>query len=661
MNPNYDSHILRWKNVNWPSDEPKLLASIRSCKGREVLARVRQGEKLVEVASPNGDFTKRLKQGNINLHSQFELEVITRGPALGKSEPVEQKKAEDFTDRNDFNTLQWNGERGTGTPVFSRVRNTPMFFRNNGMNADLVDLYAGQTLFLVLNGGSLAGFDWSRLKQPGICTLGVNNGAHLLRPTFWTSVDDPTRFMRSIWADPTITKFIPMSHFHKPIWEPAKNTFSDSKVKDFPNVYGYRRNEAFQASQWLFEDTINWGNHGHRGGGRSVMLAALRIAFLLGFRRVCLVGCDFYMDDNNRYFFAEERSKQAISNNQNSYRIMMGFFEELQPHFLDAGFHVVNCNPKSQLKVFPFADLEEELNSARTDTTATTMGMYVDRYKEQKQEQKQKQAQQEKQDRHKRPAQKAPAPVVAKQKGLVKPSVPAAPQAVQRTRRIESIVLDHLIKVLRAAPVLKNPFDHLELNAAFPEDVYREMLSSLPEDRYYHELKHADAMQPDGHSARLRFGFSAEEIGRLPAHQQRIWSQLRTVMHDPRLEATFRTVFNDSLRQRFGKGFERLKLKPQPELIRDLMGYRIGVHPDIPNKVITIQFYLPADKSMSAWGTTYYRRESRKYEAVKRLEFAPRSGHAFVVNDHSFHGVDVKIADGQQRNSLMLTYYQRER
>lgn len=649
MNPIYDSHILRWKNVNWSADEPKLLASIRNCKGKEVLARVRQAGKLVEVQSPNGDLTRRLQQNQINLRSGFELEIITREPLIGKPETAAvPQKVKDYIDQNDFNTLQWNGDRGTGSPVTSRVRNTPMFFRNNGMNADLVDLYAGQTLFLVLNGGSLERFDWSRLKKPGICTFGVNNGAHLLRPTFWTSVDDPTRFMRSIWADPTITKFIPMSHFQKPIWDPGKNAFSETKVKDFPNVYGYRRNEAFHANQWLFEDTINWGNHGHLGGGRSVMLAALRIAFLLGFRRVCLLGCDFYMDNNNRYFFAEERSKQAISNNQNSYRIMMGFFEELQPHFLANAFHVVNCNPKSQLKVFPQADLDEELRNAQIDMSATTVGMYVDRYKDQKKV---------KQDKTET---KAPQP--AKDKGQVvnkHVSLPV-PAPSQKSRRFESVVLEQLIKVIRATPLQNDPFAHLRLDAAFPLDIYREIVNNLPEDRYYHELRHADAIQPDGKSARLRFGFSPEEIGRLPASRQKLWSQLRAVLHDPRLEMTFRTVFNEGLRKRFGKEFSRLKLQPRPELIRDLKGYRIGVHTDIPQKVMTIQFYLPPDESQGAWGTTYYRRNKEgKFESVHRLGFMPRSGHAFVVNDHSFHGVDVKITEGQQRNSLILTYYQK--
>ena len=61
-----------------------------------------------------------------------------------------------------------------------------------------------------------------------------------------------------------------------------------------PAVFGYRRNEAFVAEQWLYEDTFNWGNHSKRTdaygntGSRSVMYIALRLLFYLGVRQLYL-------------------------------------------------------------------------------------------------------------------------------------------------------------------------------------------------------------------------------------------------------------------------------------------------------------------------------------------------------------------------------------
>ncbi len=110
-----------------------------------------------------------------------------------------------------------------------------MLFRADHRTVDLADLYRGQTLFLVLNGASLQDFDFDRLKQPGICSMGVNNGAHGFRPQFWTCVDDPTRFLDSIWRDPAILKFVPQGHFDKPIRDPEKDRLSNWKVRvDWP-------------------------------------------------------------------------------------------------------------------------------------------------------------------------------------------------------------------------------------------------------------------------------------------------------------------------------------------------------------------------------------------------------------------------------------------
>lgn len=641
----YNSHVLKWKNINWSAEERTLIKRIQTCRGREVLAKVRQGDRLVELEAPNHSFVQRLQQEQIDLKAGFDLELITREPCMGDySQPSDVPcQPDDFVDRSDFNALQWNGERGTGSLVSNRMRNTPMFFRNNGMNADLMDLYAGQTLFLVLNGGSLEGFDWSRLKKPGICTFGVNNGAHALRPTFWTSVDDPTRFLRSIWQDPTITKFIPMSHFQKPVWDETANVLSKSLVKDFPNVYGYRRNEAFQAGQWLHEDTINWGNHGKRGGGRSVMLASLRIAFLLGFRRVCLLGCDFYMDDNHRYWFAEQRSKQAISNNQNSYRIMMGYFEELQPHFLNAGFHVVNCNPKSHLKAFPMADLEDELRTAQVDTSATTVGMYVDRFKEPKPVPAKPNP----------PAQPAARGTGAPAYKTVRPS-PVSPGG---GRRMEVKTLGQMISVIRSSPLHQQPFAHMRLESMIPEDIYQELLENLPDRRCF-QVQTRSLGADMGGEERLKLGLSSGEVSRLQGSQQKFWSQMRTVLHDPRLEFALRMAMRSGLRQRFGSRADNLKLRPRAELLHDPQGFRGGIRSGTPQQAFILELHLPPDCSQSESAATRYFRmsESGALVAEKALDFTPRSGHAFVTGDSSYHEVGVAAAEGGHRNALLVTY-----
>ena len=288
-------------------------------------------------------------------------------------------KKQGYKDLEDKNHLNWGGTRSSSRVLNNPLRSSPMFFRRNGSPMDLVDLYKDQAVFIINNGPSFKNVNHSKLKLPGIITYGMNNGAQLFRPNLWSCLDDPTRFLESIWSDPTIMKIVPMAHFEKPIWNKKLDNYSEKLVGDFSNVVGYRRNEKFDENIWLFEDTVNWGNHGNLGGGRSVLIAILRICHLLGFRRIYLLGCDFEMSEDKKYWFDEQRTQGAINNNNNSYKIMTDYFERLKPKFSEEGFEVYNLNPLSGLKTFEFKNFDEMIEKERIDDSESTHGMYVNR------------------------------------------------------------------------------------------------------------------------------------------------------------------------------------------------------------------------------------------------------------------------------------------
>lgn len=249
-------------------------------------------------------------------------------------------------------------------------------------------LFRGGHAFLIANGPSLSLLDLVPLKSSWCMTM--NNGPRTFRGNANCTVDDPARFSLSTWMDPTIMKFMPMAQFEKSLWDnrllksgvtrEQRWQVSKLRVGDCPNVVGYRRNEKFHAPRWLFEESINWGNHSKYGGGRSVMLAALRILFLLGFRNVYLLGVDFMMSQDRRYHFPEQRTDSAVRGNMSTYAKLQHWFEELQPHFLKAGFVVYNCNPESGLKAFPHMPYSEALQASTSmlgDVTGEqTEGMY---------------------------------------------------------------------------------------------------------------------------------------------------------------------------------------------------------------------------------------------------------------------------------------------
>jgi hypothetical protein len=215
----------------------------------------------------------------------------------------------------------------------------PMFFTKNYAEVPLINMYENGTAFIISSGPSFADVDKEKLGQPGILTLGINNSSKSFRPNLWTCVDSPSSFLQSVWMDPTIRKIVPISHIEKTLTDSHSNPdkFIPTKIKvgDCPNVVYYRRNEVVNTKQYIFEDTLNWGNHSDVGGGRSVFMAAVRIMYLLGIRKLFLLGVDFKMSKNYHYHFAQGRHSGSVNGNNSTYKSMMKWFGELQEQFLD--------------------------------------------------------------------------------------------------------------------------------------------------------------------------------------------------------------------------------------------------------------------------------------------------------------------------------------
>jgi len=212
---------------------------------------------------------------------------------------------------------------------------------------------------------------------------------------------------------------------------------------------------------------------------------------------------------------------------------------------------------------------------------------------------------------------------------------------------------------VEATPLETEPFDHVYLERLFPPDEYRRLLDHLPETRRYRELTHREAMLQDGSSARRKFYLLPEHIMWLPAGQRAYWRGLSRRLRSRELQDAFKSKFRSALEQRFGTSIDKLSFYPVPMLLRDLGGYRIGIHGDAQRKAITVQFYLPRNESQAHMGTVFH--EGRNGEAAqrtKRLAFVPGAGYGFPVIRHkSWHSVPQTADSDGERNSLMLTYY----
>lgn len=273
------------------------------------------------------------------------------------------------------------------------MNNFPIVITKDNQRLNIQNIYSNSYAFLILGGPSFSNIlnckniinfgkygltPTEALKYPSHITMGVNNSVKNFRPNLWTSVDEPNRFLKSIWLDPTIQKFIPYEHMNKKLFDSNTWTHSDISVNQCPSVFGIERNERFNAEIFLSEKTFNWGDHKNYGGCRSVMLIAIKLLYYMGIREIFLLGCDFYMDDKYAYHFPQERSKQALNNNNRTYTKMIERFEALKPIFDSVGFKIYNCNHQSKLKTFPFISFEDAMLMVHNKFNIDIMNERVD-------------------------------------------------------------------------------------------------------------------------------------------------------------------------------------------------------------------------------------------------------------------------------------------
>jgi hypothetical protein len=199
------------------------------------------------------------------------------------------------------------------------------------------------------------------------------------------------------------------------------------------------------------------------------------------------------------------------------------------------------------------------------------------------------------------------------------------------------------------------PFDHVVLTDIFPTATYEAILSMLPINSYYRELKHSDAMMANGQSARLQFPLNRANIERLPIEQRDFWNQVLTGLGAKEVEDAWRVKFKSAIETVAGRSIAKIRFRTHYTLFRDISGYKISIHPDSPRKVITTQYYLPEDASQTHLGTLFHEKNpDGSYHESFAMQFAPNSGYGFAVTPSSYHSVKPMSHEDKPRNSLMV-------
>lgn len=222
--------------------------------------------------------------------------------------------------------------------------------------------FFNQAAFLIGGGPSFLEIDSERLRDSGALTMTLNNAFMSYRSDLWLGVDAPRRFVRDIWSAPEVMKFTPSRHRERAIAGRPR-----IKAESCPNTYFYEQNEWFKREQMFADhDPAIWDNrNGH--GCRTSLMDAIRVLYLLGVRRLYLLGVDFHQSETYSYHYAKNTRGRGVARNNRLYRYMSARLARLRPLMEQAGLQVFNCNPKSKLEAFDYFNLDRCLDRLRVE------------------------------------------------------------------------------------------------------------------------------------------------------------------------------------------------------------------------------------------------------------------------------------------------------
>ncbi len=211
------------------------------------------------------------------------------------------------------------------------------------------------TALLACGGPSLASIDKEAVRASGLTVMALNNTPKSFPCDLWLSRDAPSQFAQEIWEAPNLIKFTRI-RFHQCTYA-------------YPQTYYFRENQPWLTEQIFAPNDIVWDNtSGH--GPRTSMMNASRILYLLGFRRIGLLGCDWQQTHGaTNYAYPKRQRRRHVNYNNQLYHFMGQRFEMMRPLFEQAGLEIINATPDSKLEAFPIREWQT-LRHPRGDSDA---------------------------------------------------------------------------------------------------------------------------------------------------------------------------------------------------------------------------------------------------------------------------------------------------
>lgn len=218
----------------------------------------------------------------------------------------------------------------------------------------------------------------------------------------------------------------------------------------------------------------------------------------------------------------------------------------------------------------------------------------------------------------------------------------------------------HCVEAVKRAPVLDHPFeDATYFSAVLPPRLYEKAEEYFPPTAALRPAAlsaHSKRYKVDGVRELLRLSSEAKDAFRNFSATVEAWSEVsRALSSDAFREALFRKLHVPE---------DVIARSQDFRMQTDVGGFKLGSHPDAPQKIVTMMLYFPKSPSdADTLGTCLHTRaQHERFERTNRVDecevkfkFAPNTGYAFRVSPRSFHSVIVP--EDSFRRTLLVNWY----
>lgn len=228
----------------------------------------------------------------------------------------------------------------------------------------------------------------------------------------------------------------------------------------------------------------------------------------------------------------------------------------------------------------------------------------------------------------------------------------------------------HVINRVSQQEVETDPFPCMFINDVFPSDYYQQMLRHFPGNNQVYPLSQLpNRVSKNAYQERHATLLNCESLAGLNAVDSAFWSAFTEALFSKPFVDAFLRKFAPYCTNRFAQVESKVgsvRIKSDALLVLDKTNYAIGPHTDLPQRLLSMLFYLPHDKSLIRYGTSFYKPKDRsfscktgihhKFEPFDRIgsaPFIPNSVLIFARTNQSFHGVEPIKEEGVERRLLI--------